>query len=48
MDEEQIIKLLDQYGFEHIIEHYNMTEVDILVALDESGYIDLSEFEEET
>jgi hypothetical protein len=43
MDEDDIKNLIEQYGFDNILLFFNMTEVDVLVALDDSGYIRLSE-----
>lgn len=45
MDEDDIKNLIEQYGFDNILLFFNMTEVDVLVALDDSGYIRLSEME---
>lgn len=47
MDEDDIKDLIEQYGFDNILLFFNMTEVDVLVALDDSGYIRLSEMENE-
>jgi hypothetical protein len=47
MSEDDINKLLDRYGFEYLLEFFNMTEAQVLEALDESGYIDLSSLEDE-
>jgi hypothetical protein len=42
-----IEELLDKYGFQYILDFFNLTEEQVLEALDETGYIDLSTLEDE-
>jgi uncharacterized protein (DUF433 family) len=42
-----IEELLDKYGLQYILDFFNLTEAQVLEALDETGYIDLSTLENE-
>jgi hypothetical protein len=41
MEREEIKKLLDAYGFQHIIKENGLTTLDVLELLSDLGYINL-------
>ena len=47
MTKKEIQDLIDVYGFWYIMSEFEMTEVDILMALDDAHFIDLDSFEED-
>lgn len=44
---EEVLDMIEAYGFERILEEGNMREPDVLLLLDELGFIDLEFYEDE-
>ena len=45
MNYEEVLDMVEAYGFERILEDFHMDEVGVLLILNELGFINIEEYE---